>query len=68
MAHHRLGHTEEARRWFDKAAQIMGRESAAKQIGPLRQHCHVWAMCLVLRGEAHELLKKEKLGVDKKKE
>jgi len=58
MAHHRLGHTEEARRWLDKAVQRMDAESAAKEIGPLRQQSHVWAMCLVLRREAQELLSK----------
>ncbi len=55
MAHHRLGHADQARRWLDKAAQTMDKESAATVIGPLRQESHVWAMCLVLRHEA-ELL------------
>jgi serine/threonine protein kinase/tetratricopeptide (TPR) repeat protein len=59
MAHHRLGHTEEARRWLDKAVRRMDKESAAKEIGPLRQQSHVWAMCLVLRREAQELLSKD---------
>jgi tetratricopeptide (TPR) repeat protein len=56
MTHHRLDHTEEARRWLDKAVQFMDKESAANVIGPLRQQGHVWAMCLVLRNEAQELL------------
>jgi tetratricopeptide (TPR) repeat protein len=63
MAHHRLGHTEEARRWLDKAVQRMDRESAAREIGALRQQSHVWAMCLVLRQEAARAL-----GVEKKKD
>jgi len=58
MAHHRLGHTDEARSWLDKAVQRMDKESAAKEIGPLRLQSHVWAMCLVLRREAQELLSK----------
>jgi tetratricopeptide (TPR) repeat protein len=57
-AHHRLGHIEEARRWLDKAVQRMDKESAAKEVGPLRQQSHVWAMCLLWRREAEELLLK----------
>jgi tetratricopeptide (TPR) repeat protein len=62
MAHHHLGHTEEARGWLDRAAQRMDRESSAKEIGPLRQQSHVWAMCSVLRQEAQKLLTKGGTG------
>jgi uncharacterized protein HemY len=66
MAHHRLGHADAARRWLDRAAQTMDKESTAQVIGPLRQQSHVWAMCLVLRREACELLKEGTLGVQEK--
>jgi tetratricopeptide (TPR) repeat protein len=59
MAHHNLGHTENARRWLDKAVQRMDKEEAAKKPGALRQESHVWAMCLVLRREAQELVSKD---------
>ena len=51
MAHHRLGHAEDARLWLNKAVQRMDQELSEKKIGPLRRS-HVWAMCLVLRREA----------------
>jgi len=63
MTHHHLGHAEEARRWLDKAVRRMDQENAAKDIGPLRRQCHVWAMCLALRKEAQALL--AKAGTDK---
>jgi tetratricopeptide (TPR) repeat protein len=62
MAHHRLGHTEEARRWLDKAVQTMDKETAAKEIGPLRQQSEFWANCLALRCEAEELLRNKRPG------
>jgi tetratricopeptide (TPR) repeat protein len=56
MTHQRLGHAEDARLWLNKAVQIMDQELGEKKIGPLREQCHVWAMCLVLRREAEGLL------------
>jgi serine/threonine protein kinase/regulator of sirC expression with transglutaminase-like and TPR domain len=56
MAQHRLGHAEDARLWLNKAVQRMDQELGEKNIGPLRQQSHVWAMCLVLRREAARVL------------
>jgi hypothetical protein len=58
MAHQGLGQSDEARRWLDKAVQIMDQEMAAKEIGPHRRQCQSWAANQVLRGEAEEMLKK----------
>ncbi len=58
MAHHRLGHAQDARRHLRQAAEAMDRELAAPDIGPLRRAPNVWAMCLILRHEAAALLNK----------
>jgi tetratricopeptide (TPR) repeat protein len=60
MAHQRLGQSEEARRWLDKAVKQMEAEVAAKVNEPVRTpgNAHSWATFEVLRGEAVELLKK----------
>jgi tetratricopeptide (TPR) repeat protein len=60
MAHQRLGQSEEARRWLDKAVKQMEAEVAAKGNEPVRTltNAHNWAACEVLRREAEDLLKK----------
>lgn len=54
----RLGQTEQARRWLDKAdARIGLLEKQDKERGFIRGEPHVRAICLVLRREAQGLLK-----------
>ncbi len=57
MAHHRLEHTNDARRWLDQAVRQMDTLMSAKDIPAIRKDTLVWAMCLVLRREAAGLLK-----------
>ena len=61
MAHHRLGHADEARRWFDKAVQWIDAadlEAPKDSVVGLRSlHPHDALACLVLRREAETLLR-----------
>jgi serine/threonine protein kinase/Flp pilus assembly protein TadD len=61
MAHHRLGHAEEARHWFDKAARWLdntGPDARSDSVHVLRSlHPHDALACLVLRREAATLLR-----------
>jgi serine/threonine protein kinase/Flp pilus assembly protein TadD len=60
MAHQRLGHADEARRWFDLAVRWIaknGLEAPGGSVDPLRSlHPHDALACLVLRREAETLL------------
>jgi tetratricopeptide (TPR) repeat protein len=59
MAHHRLGHAEDARRWFDKAeatADRRGREAAKAPYPPLGSYLNEDLDAQVLRREARDLL------------
>jgi tetratricopeptide (TPR) repeat protein len=51
MVHHRLGHGNEARKWFDQAARWMENPDALRSI-----HQHDSLACRVLRKEAETLL------------
>jgi tetratricopeptide (TPR) repeat protein len=53
MAHHRLGHAEEGRQWFDKAVQQMDEETQNENVAWNRR-----ATLQLFRQEAQELLKK----------
>src|SRR4029450_8206656 len=62
MAHHRLGHGPEARQCFDKAVQVIERQSkqpASEVSTNLGMHPHDYLAQLLLRREAETLLKKE---------
>ena len=53
MAHHRLGHTEQARALFSEARQYMDREmpkAGAEDLGPV--NVEDWLICHVIRREA----------------
>jgi serine/threonine protein kinase/Flp pilus assembly protein TadD len=60
MAHQRLGHAEEARKWLDKAVRWIdntGREAPRGSVDALRSlHRHDSLACMVLRREAETLL------------
>ena len=56
LAHHHLGHAQQARTWLQMAIQRMNQEIATDKLGPLRLENRIWAMCLVLRREAEGLL------------
>jgi tetratricopeptide (TPR) repeat protein len=59
LAHHHLGHAEEARRWLDKAVTWIDKHTRPAPEGgavPLPLHPHNWLPCLILRGEAEALL------------
>jgi hypothetical protein len=59
MAHQRLGHADEARKWFDKAARWMdnyGRGAPGPAEALRSLHPHDALACLVLRREAEALL------------
>jgi serine/threonine protein kinase/Flp pilus assembly protein TadD len=60
MAHQRLGHTDEARSWFDRAVRWLDTtnpEAPGVSVDPLRAlHPHDSLACMVLRGEAETLL------------
>jgi tetratricopeptide (TPR) repeat protein len=53
MTHHRLGHAEEGRQWFDKAVQQMDEETRNENVAWNRR-----ATLQLFRREAEELLKK----------
>jgi tetratricopeptide (TPR) repeat protein len=53
MAHHRLGHAEAGRQWFDKAVQQMDEETRNENVAWNRR-----ATLQLFRREAEELLKK----------
>jgi tetratricopeptide (TPR) repeat protein len=59
MAHHRLGHADEARKWFDRAVRWMDDTDDAPR-NPVASlatlHRHDSLACLVLRREAEALL------------
>jgi len=59
MAHHRLGHTAEAKKWLDKAAQWTDMVNRELQAGILPRHQSPWQRRLafrLLREEAERLL------------
>jgi hypothetical protein len=59
MAHHRLGHGEEARQWFDKAVKMVDKNREETPEGaPTRpdMHPHDWMAWLLLRREAEALI------------
>jgi tetratricopeptide (TPR) repeat protein len=57
LAHHRLGHEAEARRWFGKAAERLDRERSASG-SPVSQLAIDWLEAQVLRRQAEALLGK----------
>ena len=62
MAHQRLGHVEEAKKWHDKAAQWIDREMQKKPEDPAAANPLSWNRRLtlqLLRREAEELLGKK---------
>ena len=62
MAHQRLGHVEEAKKWHDKAAQWIERETRKKPKEPAAANPLPWNRRLtlqLLRREAEELLKQK---------
>jgi serine/threonine protein kinase/tetratricopeptide (TPR) repeat protein len=62
MAHHRLGHAEEAKKWHDKAVQRIDQETQKKPDEPTVAHPLPWNQRLtlqLLRREAEELLKQK---------
>jgi tetratricopeptide (TPR) repeat protein len=65
MAHQRLGHADEARKWFDQAVRWMESTGSEAAPGPgegLRSlHPHDALACLVLRREAGALVKAQSL-------
>jgi serine/threonine protein kinase len=67
MAHHRLGHVEEARKWLDKASKSLEQEVKA----PSDEANRSWNRRLtwqLLRREAEALLKQSEADHDKPKE
>ncbi|HEV3260898.1 MAG TPA: hypothetical protein VG013_28865, partial [Gemmataceae bacterium] len=60
MAHHRLGHADEARRWLDKADQWIKKATEELPRGDagmfVGMHVHDWLACLVLYQEAKAVL------------
>jgi serine/threonine-protein kinase len=57
MAHHRLGHKDEASEAFDRARNIMQRDDFLRvRSGDLGGFWHDWLICHILRREAEELL------------
>ena len=60
MAHQRLGHFDEARKWFDQAVRWIdgaGEGAARDDVDALRLiHPHDALACMVLRREAETLL------------
>jgi tetratricopeptide (TPR) repeat protein/serine/threonine protein kinase len=63
MAHHRLGHGEEARKLFDRAEQWVGERTrgrpAGSRLAPPPWSWREWLGLQMLRREAGELLKKQ---------
>jgi hypothetical protein len=59
MARHRLGQTDQARQWLDKAVRTVDRDRAVPPKGAptsLGMHPHDWMAWLLLRREAEALI------------
>jgi serine/threonine protein kinase/WD40 repeat protein/tetratricopeptide (TPR) repeat protein len=57
LVHHRLGHPDEARRWFDKGVQWLEREGPLGPGQPAKLLPQDWLEAQILRREAEEVLK-----------
>jgi tetratricopeptide (TPR) repeat protein len=58
MAHRRLGHAEQARRWLEKAVEWMDREGRKGQGALPAPRWQDWAECVLLRRQAEEVVKR----------
>jgi tetratricopeptide (TPR) repeat protein len=56
MAHHRLGHKEEARRWLEKALQVIDQRTPGQPQAPVGMPAPDWVEIQVLRREAEALV------------
>jgi tetratricopeptide (TPR) repeat protein len=69
MAHHRLGHADEARRWLDKADQCIKKATEELPRGDTGMfpgmHIHDWLACLVLHQEAKALVKRSRQNANR---